>query len=55
MTRSPTMPVPKTKITTKKARDSNKRRLRAKYYTTVLAAASARVKAMPHQGGTNGI
>jgi hypothetical protein len=46
--------MPTTK-TIKKAKGSNKRRLRAKYYTIVPATASATVKAMPHQGGTNGM
>jgi hypothetical protein len=55
MARSPTMPVPTTKITTKKAKGSNKTRLRAKHYTIVLATASPTVKAMPHQGGTSGM
>ncbi len=55
MTRSPKMPVPTTKIRTKKAKGSNKRRLRAKHYTIVLATASATVKAMPRQGGTSGM
>jgi len=51
MTRSPKRPVP----TTKKAKGNNKRRLKAKHYTIVLATASAMVKAMPHQGGTSGM
>jgi hypothetical protein len=56
MTRSPTIPVPTTKITTKKAKGSNKKiRLRAKHYTIVLATASTTVKAMPRQGGTSGM
>jgi hypothetical protein len=37
----------------KKAKGNNKRRLTAKNYTTMLATASAMVKAMPHQGGTS--
>jgi hypothetical protein len=47
-----TMPVP---VPTTKAKGSNKRRLRAKYYTIVLATVSTMVKAMPRQGDTSGM
>ncbi len=56
MTRSPTklapIQIPTTRITAK-AKGHNKRRVRAKSHTIVLASVIAMVKAMTIQGGTS--